>query len=82
MQALPNTIQRGDNMTIEQKINMALAYKSMSQAALARGIGMTPSNFNQKLKRDTFTTDELHAIAEVLGGSYHFGFEFPDGMKI
>jgi len=69
-------------MTVEQKINMALAYKAMSQAALAREIGMTPSNFNQKLKRETFSTDELHAIATALGGSYHFGFEFPDGMKI
>lgn len=69
-------------MTIEQKINMALAYKAMSQAALARGIGMTPSNFNQKLKRETFSTEELQTIASALGATYVFGFEFPDGTKI
>ena len=69
-------------MTIEQKIKMALGYKAISQAALARLIGMTPSNFNQKLKRDTFTTEELNAIAEALGGEYSFFFEFPDGTKI
>lgn len=69
-------------MTMEQKINMALAYKATSQAALARQIGMTPSNFNQKLKRETFTTDELSLIADTLGGKYIFGFEFPDGTKI
>ena len=66
-------------MNISQKINMALAYKGMSQAALARAIGMTPSNFNQKYKRQTFTQEELEQIATVLGGTYVFGFEFPDG---
>lgn len=69
-------------MTVSQKINMALAYKGMSQAALARAIGMTPSNFNQKFKRETFTQEELEKIAEALGGTYVFGFEFPDGTKI
>ena len=65
-----------------QKISMAIAYKGISQAALAREIGMTPSNFNQKLKRETFTVEELEAIAVALGGVYNFSFDFPDGTKI
>ena len=69
-------------MTMEQKINMALAYKGISQAALAREMGTTPSNFNQKLKRGTFTVEELRKIAETLGGEYFFGFRFPDGTQI
>lgn len=69
-------------MTTEQKINMALAYKGMSQAALARAIGMTPSNFNQKIKRETFSKKELEDIATALGGAYTAAFEFPDGTKI
>lgn len=69
-------------MNIKQKIDMAIAYKSMSQAALARSIGMTPSNFNQKYKRETFTQEELEQIAAALGAVYVFGFEFPDGTKI
>lgn len=69
-------------MTMEQKISMALAYKSMSQASLARAMGTTPSNFNQKLKRGTFTVEELERIAECLGAKYSFGFEFEDGTKI
>ena len=69
-------------MTMEQKINMALAYKGMSQAALARAIGTTPSNFNQKFKRGTFTVEELEKIAEALGAKYFFGFEFEDGTKV
>lgn len=69
-------------MNIKQKIDMAIAYKGMSQAALARSIGMTPSNFNQKYKRETFTQEELEQIAAALGAVYVFGFEFPDGTKI
>ena len=69
-------------MSIEQKINMAIAYKGISQATLARSIGMTPSNFNQKLKRETFSNDELSQIAKALGGEYEFYFSFPDGTKI
>lgn len=69
-------------MTIEQKINMAIAYKGISQAALARLIGMTASNFNQKLKRGTFSGEELDQIASALGATYNFYFEFPDGTKV
>jgi transcriptional regulator with XRE-family HTH domain len=69
-------------MTIEQKINMAVAYKKISQAELARLIGMTPSNFNQKIKRGTFSIEELESIAKALGAVYSFGFEFPEGIKI
>ncbi len=69
-------------MTMSQKINMAIAYRGISQAALARSIGMTPSNFNQKYKRETFSTEELEEIASALGGKYEFNFVFPDGSRI
>ena len=69
-------------MTMEQKINMALAYKGMSQAALARAMETAPSNFNQKLKRGTFTVEELEKMASALDAKYFFGFEFSDGTKV
>jgi DNA-binding XRE family transcriptional regulator len=69
-------------MNMEQKINMATAYKGISQASLARSIGMTPSNFNQKIKRDTFSQEELETIAAALGAAYKATFEFPDGTVI
>ena len=69
-------------MTMEQKISMALAYKGMSQAALARAMETTPSNFNQKLKRGTFTVEEMEKIAAALGAEYFFGFKFEDGTKV
>ena len=69
-------------MTIEQKINMALAYRGMSQAELARKIGTTPSNLNKKVKRDTLTREEMEKIARALGGSWRAEFVFNDGTVI
>lgn len=69
-------------MTTAQKISMALSYKGMSQAELARKIKTTPSNLNQKIKRNTLTKEELEQIAEVLGGTWVAKFEFPDGTVI
>ena len=69
-------------MTIEQKLNMALSYKNISQAELARRIGTTPSNLNQKVKRNTLTKEELAQIATVLGCTWRAEFAFPDGTII
>ena len=69
-------------MTISQKIKMALAYKNISEAELARSIETSPSAFNQRMKTGKFTTEELEKIAKVLGAKYFFGFEFEDGTKV
>ena len=70
-------------MSKEQKIKAAAAYKGISQAKMATVIGMTASNFNQKLKRDTFTDEELVNIAQAIGATFEpCSFVFPDGTKI
>ena len=69
-------------MTIEQKLKMALAYKGISQAELARQIETTPSNLSQKIKRNTLTKEELEQISEVLGGVWRAEFVFADGTVI
>ena len=70
-------------MSKEQRIKAALAYSGISQAAIARLIGMTPSNFNQKLKRETFTESELLQIANAMGAKFKpCAFVFPDGKEI
>ena len=69
-------------MTIEQKIKMALSYSGVSQAELARRMGTTPSNLNQKVKRNTLTTEEMEQIASALGGSWRAEFVFTDGTVI
>ena len=54
-------------MTISQKIKMALAYKGMSEAELARSVGSSPQAFNQRMKTGKFSSDEMSKIAEALG---------------
>ena len=69
-------------MTIQQKIKMALAYKGISEADLARSIGTSPSAFNQRMKTGKFSSEDMEKIAEAMGAEYFFGFQFKDGTKI
>lgn len=69
-------------MTITKKIKMALAYKGMSEAELAKKLETSPSAFNQRMKTGKFTSTELEKIAEILGGTYRYSFEFSDGTII
>ncbi len=69
-------------MTIEQKLKMALAFFNVSQAELARRIGTTPSNLNQKVKRNTLTNEELEHIANVLGCTWRAEFVMNDGTIV
>ena len=69
-------------MNLEKKIKMALAYAEVSQAELARRLGMTPANFNIRLKRGTFKVEELEIIAQALGAKFSYSFDFEDGTKI
>jgi transcriptional regulator with XRE-family HTH domain len=70
------------NMTTAKQIKMALTYKDMSEAELAREVGTSPSAFNQRMKTDKFSKDELEKIAVAIGATYTAVFEFPDGTKI
>lgn len=69
-------------MTIEQKLNAALAIVGISQAELARRLNTSPSNLNQKVKRNTLTKEDLEAIAAALGCSWRAEFVFSDGTTI
>jgi len=69
-------------MTIKQKLNILAAYKNITQAELAQSIGMSPQNFNQKIKRESFSQEELEKVAEACGAKYTAVFELPDGTKI
>ncbi|MDD6395919.1 MAG: helix-turn-helix transcriptional regulator [Firmicutes bacterium] len=69
-------------MTNVQKIKMALAFIGMSESDLARKLGTTPQAFNQRMKTDKFSTDELERIAAALGAVYTSSFTFPDGTNI
>lgn len=65
-----------------QKIKMALAYKGMSESELAKALGKTPQAFNQRMKTDKFTVEDLTQIAKIMGATYISEFSFPDGTRI
>lgn len=68
-------------MTNAQKIRLALTYKRMSEAELARALQTSPSAFNQRMKTDKFSSVELERIAEIIGATYESCFFFPDGTR-
>lgn len=69
-------------MTNAQKIKLSLAYIGKSESWLAKEIGSTPQAFNQRMKTDKFSTEELENIGKALGAKYVSTFEFSDGTKI
>lgn len=68
-------------MTIKQKVELAASYAGISKAEVARRIGWTPQNLNQRLDVGKFTLDELEKIGEALGAPYACAFIFQDGTK-
>lgn len=68
-------------MTNAQRIKLAITYAHVSEAELARRLGVSPQSFNQRLKTDKFSYDELVKIGEALGASYVSVFNFPDGTS-
>lgn len=70
-------------MNTAKKIKMSLAFADKSESELARDLGTSPQAFNQRMKTDKFTTDELTRIAESMGAKFiPCSFEFPDGTTI
>lgn len=69
-------------MTNAKLIKMALAYTGKSEAWLAREIGTSASAFNQRMKTDKFTSEEMQTIAKALGAEYKASITFPDGTEI
>ena len=56
---------------------------NISEAELARRVGVSPQNFHNKMKRDNFTETDLAEIAAALGLRLEITFVDPDtGRKI
>jgi len=71
-------------MSMVQAIRIALVKRgNISEAELARRVGVSPQNFNNKMKRDNFTETDLREIAEALGLNLEISFVDPEtGEKI
>ncbi|MBR6185347.1 MAG: transcriptional regulator [Clostridia bacterium] len=71
-------------MGMVEKVRIACVKRgNISEAELARRVGVTPQNFNHKMKRDNFTETDLREIAAALGLELDISFIDPKtGEKI
>lgn len=54
----------------------------VSEAELARRLGKSPQSFNSKMKRESFTIDDMDKIADALGVKFNREFILANGDKI
>lgn len=66
-------------MALNEKIRILLVKRgNISEAELARRLGISPQNLNNKMKRDNFTEKDLQAIAAALDCTYTASFTMND----
>ena len=69
-------------MTISEQIKVLCVRCNMSEAELARRLGKSPQSFNAKMKRESFTIDDLNEIAETVGVEFKRNFILSNGEEI
>lgn len=69
-------------MTVVEKIKVLCVRCGVSESELARRLGKTPQAFNSKMKRGTFSVDDLDNIASALGVSFKKAFILPNGEEV
>lgn len=69
-------------MTISEQIKVLCVRSNISMAELARRLGKSPQALNAKLKRESFTVEELDIIADAVNAKFLRSFELSTGDKI
>ena len=69
-------------MTISEQIKVLCVRSNISIAELARRLGKSPQALNAKLKRESFTVEELDIIADAVNAKFLRSFELSTGDKI
>ena len=69
-------------MTISEQVRMLCAKLNISQAELARRTGQSPQAFSAKMKRESFTIEELKQLANATGVEFKHKFAFASGEEI
>lgn len=70
-------------MALSERIRILLVKRgNISEAELARRLGISPQNLNNKMKRDNFTEKDLQAIAVALDCTYSASFTMNDTGEV
>ena len=66
-------------MALSNRIRILLIKRgNISEAELARRLGVSPQNLNNKMKRDNFTEKDLNEIANALDCTFTVTFKLND----
>ncbi len=66
-------------MALSERIRILLVKRgNISEAELARRLGISPQNLNHKMKRDNFTERDLTEIAKALDCTFSVSFVLND----
>lgn len=70
-------------MALSERIRILLIKRgNISEAELARRLGVSPQNLNNKMKRDNFTEKDLQEIAAALDCTYSVSFTMNDTGEV
>jgi len=69
-------------MSIAEQIKVLCVRCKVSEAELARRLGTSPQNFNSKMKRESFTVEDLETIANVLHVEFKRSFVLDNGDEV
>ena len=66
-------------MSMVEKIRILMVKRgNMPEAQLARKMGLSPQNLNNKMQRDNFTERDLLEVAKALDCTFTAGFKLND----
>lgn len=70
-------------MALSDRIRILLIKRgNISEAELARRLGISPQNLNNKMKRDNFTEKDLAEIADALDCTFTVSFKLNDTGEV
>ena len=69
-------------MQVSKLVRRLLLEYNISGSELARRMGTTPQNINQKINNDNWYVSSLADIAAALGCGFSVSFHLPDGQTM
>lgn len=67
---------------LQEQVKILCVKLGISLSELARLCGSSPQAFSKKLKRGSFSPDELKQVAEKAGCKYETRFILPNGDEV
>lgn len=69
-------------MRIDDELKILAVKTGMTLTEMGRRMDKSPQAFSQKIKRGSFTLDDMQDIALATGCSFESAFVLPDGERI